>query len=114
MATTTIVAPKPGATPALLGRDEPRIDGRGKVSGETMYSADFKREGMLWAGFTASPYAHARIVKVDTKAAKTLPGVRAVITGADIGERYFGCMLRDWPILARDEVNFVGEYIAAI
>ena len=113
MATTTI-APSTGVIPALLGRDEPRIDGRGKVSGETKYSADFQREGMLWAGFTASVYARARIVKIDVETAKTMPGVRAVITGADIGERYFGCMLKDWPILALGEVKFVGEYVAAV
>jgi CO/xanthine dehydrogenase Mo-binding subunit len=114
MTTPTAVAPKTATTPALLGRDEPRIDGLDKVSGQTMYSADFKREGMLWAAFAASPHAHARIVQVDTEAAKAMPGVRAIVSGADIGERYFGCMLKDWPILARDEVKFVGEYIAAV
>jgi CO/xanthine dehydrogenase Mo-binding subunit len=110
----TGVALKTATIPALIGLDEPRIDGRSKVSGEAMYSADFKREGMLWAAFAASTYAHARIVSVHTTAAKAMPGVRAVITGADIGERYFGCMLKDWPILARDEVQFVGEYLAAV
>ena len=100
--------------PELLGRDESRIDGRDKVSGKTMYTADFAREGMLWAAFAASTYAHARIVKVHTEVAKAMPGIRAVITSADIGERYFGCMLKDWPILARDHVQFVGEYIAAV
>ena len=114
MATTDMHITKANATPTLLGRNELRIDGRGKVSGETKYSADFKRDGMLWAAFAASPYAHARIVSVNINDAKAMPGVHAVITGTSIGERYFGCMLKDWPILARDEVKFVGEYVAAV
>lgn len=112
--TTTNTATQTGTTPALLGRDEARIDGRGKVSGKTMYAADFTREGMLWASFVFSPYAHAKIVKIDTTAAKAMPGVRAILTGEDIGPKYFGCMLKDWPVLARGEVKFVGEYVVAV
>jgi CO/xanthine dehydrogenase Mo-binding subunit len=114
MATTTTTAPKTGTTPAILGTDEARIDGVGKVSGQTKYTADFAMEGMLWAAFVASPYAHARIVKIDASAALAMTGVRAVLTGADIGDRYFGCVLRDWPVLAREQVNFVGEFVVAV
>src|ERR1019366_7642330 len=106
MATTSTATPKTGTTPAILGTDEARIDGRGKVSGQTKYTADFAKEGMLWAAFVASPYAHARIVSIDTSAARAMPGVRAVLTGADIGERFFGCVLKDWPVLAVDHVQF--------
>jgi CO/xanthine dehydrogenase Mo-binding subunit len=112
MATTTTL--KTGAIPALLGTNEARIDGVGKVSGQTMYTADFAREGMLWAAFVASPLASARIVSIDTTAAKDMPGVRGVLTGADIGERYFGCLLKDWPVLALERVKFVGEYVAVV
>jgi CO/xanthine dehydrogenase Mo-binding subunit len=102
------------SVPALLGHDEARIDGRLKVSGQAKYTADYAREGMLWAAFATSPYPHARIVRIDTTAAKALPGVHAVVTGADVGERYFGCLLNDWPVLAVERVNFVGEYVAAV
>lgn len=111
MTTTT---PKTGTVPAFLGTNEARIDGRGKVSGKTKYTADYTREGMLWAAFVASPYAHAKIVSIDTAAAKALAGVHAVITGAEIGERFFGCVLKDWPVLAYERVKFVGEYVVAI
>jgi CO/xanthine dehydrogenase Mo-binding subunit len=114
MATTTTTAPTTGTTPASLGIDEARIDGRGKVSGKTKYTADFAREGMLWAAFVASPYAHAKIVKIDTSAATAMAGVHAVLTGADVGERFFGCVLKDWPVLAYERVKFVGEYVVAI
>ena len=115
MATMTITKTTPGAaTPAFLGTNEARIDGRGKVSGATKFSADFAREGMLWAAFVASPHAHARIVSIDTAAAKALDGVHAVLTGADIGEKFFGCLLKDWPVLAYEKVKFVGEYVVAV
>ena len=114
MATTTTTAPTTGTTPAILGHDEARIDGRGKVSGQTKYTADYTREGMLWAAFVASPMASARIVNIDTSAAKAMQGVHAVITGADVGERYFGCVLKDWPVLAYERVKFVGEYMVAV
>src|SRR5206468_2597119 len=56
----------------------------------------------------------ARIVSIDTSAARNHPGVYAVLTGRDIGLRRFGRFLYDWPVLAVDEVNFVGERVAAI
>ncbi|HEV8021138.1 MAG TPA: xanthine dehydrogenase family protein molybdopterin-binding subunit [Candidatus Lustribacter sp.] len=114
MATSTTTVPKTGTTPAILGTDEARIDGHGKVSGQTKYTADFTKDGMLWAAFVASSYPHARITKIDTAAASAMAGVRAVLTGADIGERYFGCVLKDWPVLAYEQVKFVGEYVVAV
>jgi CO/xanthine dehydrogenase Mo-binding subunit len=70
---------------------------------------------MLWAAFTTSPFAHARIVHIDTSAAKAVPGVKAVLTAADLppGKRS-GRMLYDWPVLAYDKVVFIGDRVAAI
>jgi CO/xanthine dehydrogenase Mo-binding subunit len=113
MATTT-ADPGSRIAPGLLATDETRIDGRIKVSGQAKFTADYAQAGMLWSAFVASPYAHARIVSIDTSPAREMDGVHGVITGADIGERYFGAMLRDWPILAFDKVNFVGEYVAVV
>jgi len=73
----------------LIG-DEQRYDGRIKVVGEAQYAADFALPGMLWAAFVPSTMVHARIVSIDTTAARAMPGVHAVLTGADIGERFFG------------------------
>jgi CO/xanthine dehydrogenase Mo-binding subunit len=113
MATIT-ADPGVSTIPGLLATDEARIDGHDKVSGQTKFTADYAREGMLWSAFVASPYAHAKIVSVDVSAARAMAGVHAVITGSDIGERYFGAMLRDWPVLAYERVKFVGEYVAAV
>jgi CO/xanthine dehydrogenase Mo-binding subunit len=97
-----------------LRGDETRYDGRIKVSGEAQYSADFAMPGMLWAAFVSSTMAHARIVSIDTRAAREMPGVHAVLTGADIGERFFGRRLCDWPVLSIDRVRFIGEYVVAV
>jgi CO/xanthine dehydrogenase Mo-binding subunit len=69
---------------------------------------------MLWAAFATSPYPHARIVAIDTSAARAVPGVHAVLTGKEIGPRRFGRRLFDWPVLAYDRALFVGERVAAV
>jgi CO/xanthine dehydrogenase Mo-binding subunit len=111
---STTVHPSLTSRPDLLGTDEARIDGHIKVSGQAKYTGDYTREGMLWAAFVASPHPHARIVRVDAAAAKAMSGVRAVLTGADIGERFVGCTLADWPVLAFERVRFVGEWVVAV
>lgn len=97
-----------------FGVDELRYDGRIKVVGEAQYTADFTAPGMLWAAFVPSSMAHARIVSIDTASAREMPGVHAVLTGADIGERFFGRCLCDWPVLSIDRVRFIGEYVVAV
>ncbi|MGD8820818.1 MAG: xanthine dehydrogenase family protein molybdopterin-binding subunit, partial [Anaerolineae bacterium] len=60
-----------------------------------------------------SPYAHALIQAVDTSRALDLPGVRAVVTGADVPKN-IGLYLIDRPIFARDRVRYVGEPVAGV
>jgi CO/xanthine dehydrogenase Mo-binding subunit len=69
---------------------------------------------MLWAAFVSSPLAHARIARIDAQAARAMPGVLAVLTGADIGEHYLGRALFDWPVLATEVVRFNGQYVVAV
>jgi CO/xanthine dehydrogenase Mo-binding subunit len=69
---------------------------------------------MLHAAFTGSPYPHARVVSVDVSAARGMPGVRAVLTGADVRPARFGRRLQDWPVLAWDRVRFVGDRVAVV
>jgi CO/xanthine dehydrogenase Mo-binding subunit len=109
---TTIDTTRGG--PSVLRTNDIRIEGRDKVRGATQYTADIRRPGMLWAAFTTSPFAYARVVRVDTTAAKALPGVRAVLTAADIGERRIGRNLFDWPVLAYDTVRLIGDRVAAV
>jgi carbon-monoxide dehydrogenase large subunit len=109
----TTIAPDSG-TLAALRRPEERIDGPAKVTGAATYAADFTREGMLHAAFLVSPHAHARIVSIDTTAARAIPGVRAVLTGKDVRGVRFGRKLLDRPVLAWDRVMFVGDRVAAV
>jgi len=102
------------AVTELLAQAETRVDGREKVTGRLQYTADIKRPQMLWAAFATSPYAHARIVAIDTTAARNVPGVRAVLTAADVGRRRFGRQLHDWPVLAFDRVLLIGDRVAAV
>lgn len=99
----------------LFRTDEVRVEGRNKVSGKTTYSADVRLPGMLWAAFTTSPHAHAAVVRIDTTAALRVPGVRAVLTSADLGPgKRSGRRLQDLPLLAYDRVRFVGDRVAAV
>jgi len=59
------------------------IDGPEKVSGRAKYTADLLAPGMLAGRICRSPYSHAEIIEVDVSEALRLPGVKAVVTGAD-------------------------------
>ncbi len=97
-----------------VGKSVTRIDSLSKVTGEAVYTADVMLPGMLYGLAKRSPHSHARIVRINTERAQALPGVKAVITAADVSDILLGLRLRDIPILARDEVRFVGEKIAAV
>src|SRR5258706_15787433 len=62
----------------LLGKRISRIDGRDKASGRAKYASDLNRPGLLFGALLTSPHAHAKVVSVDTSAAKKLDGVTAV------------------------------------
>ena len=85
-----------------------------KVTGQARYSADIDLPGALWGKSLHSPYAHARIVRIDTSAARQVPGVHAVITGADTRAGLWGRAVKDAPVLAYDRVRYSGERIAAV
>jgi len=98
----------------VLGRALPREDGWGKVTGEAHFTADVIRPDMLWGKILRSPLAHDRIVKIYASRARSLPGVKAVITAQDVSPKLTGRTLADLPILARDRVRFVGDKVAAV
>jgi carbon-monoxide dehydrogenase large subunit len=91
-----------------------RVDGELKVTGAILYADDLQVPGLLHAAVARSPHPHARIRAVDTSAAARLPGVRLVLTGADVAHVRFGRAVKDVPILAVDKVRFVGEMVAAV
>jgi carbon-monoxide dehydrogenase large subunit len=97
-----------------IGKTLPRVEGYGKVTGQTRYAADLPFEGLLWAKVLRASVAHARIVKVDVSKAKALKGVRAAITGADVKDIFVGSRVKDQPVLAYDKVRMGGDAIAAV
>jgi CO/xanthine dehydrogenase Mo-binding subunit len=105
---------KAAALAEIFAEPEYRVEGREKVLGQARYAADARLPGMLWAAFSGSPTPHARIVSINTSAARALPGVHAVLTGEDIGRVRFGRRLFDWPVLAWDRVRFIGDRVAAV
>jgi CO/xanthine dehydrogenase Mo-binding subunit len=98
----------------IVGKAFPRIEGYGKVTGEIKYAADFEFPGLLWAKVLRGSLPHARIVKVDISRARSLPGVHAVLTGADVKGYYVGTRLKDQPVLAYDKVRMSGDAVAAV
>ena len=97
-----------------LGRPTPRVDGLAKVTGSARYVADQTIPGMISGRLVHSTRSHARILGIDTAAARALPGVHAVITGEDVGEYLYGRRIKDIPVLARGVVRYSGERVAAV
>src|SRR4249919_462203 len=98
-----------------IGGYVPMIDGPEKVSGRAKYTADIVAPGQLAGRIYRSPYSHADILKVDVSAALKVPGVIAVVTGADC-DKGFGVLpiaRTEYP-LARDRVRYRGEPVAAV
>jgi len=98
----------------FVGTPVPRGEGSGKVSGQTVYAADLKLANLLWAKILRSPHPHARIRHVDASQALKVPGVRAIITGADVRGYFIGKQIRDLPVLCWDKVRFIGDRVAAV
>ena len=69
---------------------------------------------MLHGKALRSPYPHARIVSIDVRRARQLPGVSAAITSADLPDQRFGSSIQDEPFLARGKVRYAGEPVAAV
>jgi 4-hydroxybenzoyl-CoA reductase subunit alpha len=101
---------------SVIGKRVPRIDGRAKVTGEAKYAADYEFPGMLWCKILRAPYAHAKILNVDTSRAERLPGVKGVLTARDFNGWKWGWMpkTRDEAPLAEDRVRYLAEAVAAV
>ena len=94
-----------------------RKDGLAKVTGAAEYLDDLTIPNVVVAALVRSPYAHARILRVDTARAAAAPGVLAGVTSHDLGEigaRLFGSYTKDQPVLARGVVRFEGEPVVAV
>jgi len=100
----------------VIGTNVTRLDARSKVTGKAVYVDDVIFPNMLYGKILRSPYAHARILSIDTSRAEQLPGVKAILTGKNVPQIYmFGIDVKDEPFLAWDDkVRFVGQEVAAV
>ncbi len=99
---------------ATVGKRTRRKDGLDKVTGRTRYAGDISLAGLLHARLVLSPYAHARIVKIDTSAALAVPGVKAVYTSETLGMVDPESSARSQSPLASKEVLWCGHPVAIV
>ena len=100
----------------VVGQPVPRVDALEKVTGRARYVTDLTVPGMAHAKVLRSPYAHARITRVDVTRARARPGVFAALGGADLTwcDPFYGPAYRDRPVLAIDVARYEGEPVAAV
>jgi carbon-monoxide dehydrogenase large subunit len=98
----------------IVGQPIARRDGADKVTGAARFTADVTLPELVWGKALRSPLPHARIRNIDTSKARALPGVLAVLTAADMPDVLVGRRMFDMPVLARDQVRFIGEKVAVV
>ncbi len=103
----------------VVGKALSRNDAAVKSTGEAVFAFDVALPGMLWGAVLRSHHAHARILHVDTSRAEALTGVKAVVTGRDVGAVRFGCIdtpryPADQTPLAMDKARYLSEEVAAV
>jgi CO/xanthine dehydrogenase Mo-binding subunit len=99
-----------------IGASPQRVGGHDRVTGLQQYVADIRVADVLHAKLVTLACARARIVSIDTSAAERVPGVRIVMTAADLPQPVprFGPQFQDRPVLAVGETKYHGEPVAAV
>ncbi|MGH2750040.1 MAG: xanthine dehydrogenase family protein molybdopterin-binding subunit [Actinomycetota bacterium] len=104
----------------VLRKEDPEL-----LTGAARFIDDFSIPGMLWVSFVRSPFAHATINSVETARAASMPGVKAVYSGADLADEWADGLPCAWPVtediklpkhwpLAQDKARFAGEPVAVV
>src|SRR5438270_4094470 len=100
---------------SIIGKSVAFVDSAGKVTGAGKYTDDLSLPGMLVGKVLHSPHPHARIKRIDTSRAEQLPGVVAVLVGADAPNPYGILPVgHDEHALAIDKVRYVGDNVACV
>ena len=100
----------------VVGKRLPMHDAAAKAKGTAQFTDDITFPGMLHGRILRSPFAHAKILNIDTSKALKLPGVKGVVTGTDIPDRLYGIVpkARDEYALAKGKVRYIGDEVAAV
>jgi 4-hydroxybenzoyl-CoA reductase alpha subunit len=99
----------------MVGQARPNIEAVKKVKGEADFADDLVVKNALHCKFLRSPHPHAIITSIDTALAEKMPGVRAVITGKELPEK-FGVLpiSQDETAMAIEKTRYIGEIVAAV
>ncbi len=101
----------------IIGKNVPRVDARGKVTGQTKFAGDLRLPGMHYGKIVFSPHPRARVLEVDCRVAESMPGVRKVITARDLpGSNRYGYIDAHQPVLVQvgEETRYVGDAVAMV
>jgi CO/xanthine dehydrogenase Mo-binding subunit len=98
----------------VVGQALPRKDAGNIVTGNVLYGVDASLPGMLHARVVRSSIASGRITRLDVSKAKSLPGVKAVITAEHVPAIRFGYGIKDETIFASNTIRYAGEAVAAV
>ncbi len=101
---------------SVIGKRLPKKDAPDKATGRAIYTDDITLPNMIYGKLLLSPVPHARIISIDTKVAEALPGVKAILTGADVPNLTWGTSPAryDENILAQTKVRYIGDPVAAV
>ncbi|HYW29150.1 MAG TPA: xanthine dehydrogenase family protein molybdopterin-binding subunit [Gaiellales bacterium] len=97
----------PGAEPAVIGEPATRLTAPARLTGTARYTSDIRLPGQLEAAVLRSPHAHARLTSISLDAARSIPGVRAVIGPGD-------CPDFDGETVLHEEPPYAGAAVAAV
>ncbi len=104
---------------SVVGQSVFRKDAHQKVTGQVLHVGNIEMAGMLHVAVLRSPYAHARITRIEKSRAEKVAGVAVVLTGAEIAKMpgvdpHFGPAFRDQPILCVEKVCYIGDPVVAV
>ncbi|MCW5849805.1 MAG: xanthine dehydrogenase family protein [Anaerolineae bacterium] len=98
----------------VVGKPQKLLDGRDRVTGRTRFGGDIQLPGLLHIRLVLSPYAHARLERIDASRALQMPGVVAVLTADDLPPAARQPRSRAHAMLAHERVLFRGQPVAAV
>ncbi len=116
-----VYTPKAMDNVDVVGKSEIKVDAKKLALGKPVFTDDFHPEGMLYGALLTSPYAHARIIKIDASKARALAGVHAVLTHEDLPRIKFASGGQSYPqplpydqVCLDDKVRHVGDRVAIV
>lgn len=116
-----VVSPPELQTRRTIGRPEPKVDAVKLAAGKPVYADDIEMRGMLHGALLTSPYAHARILDIDTREAEAMDGVHAVLTYKNVPRVLYASGGQSYPnphpydqVSLDNKVRHVGDRVAAV